>query len=66
MTGHPVIGCGFAPFRHDALADVHRDRTARVEAAATGRVEWTRYIAGEDRPFAGPIFARVGDGYCRE
>ena len=55
-----------APFRGLGFASIYRNRAARVEAAAAGRIDRAGDIPGQQDTLPGPIFFGIGDRDCRE
>ena len=49
MAGDMAIGAGLFQQRHFNPASLHRERAARVKAAAGRRIEQARHFAGHDR-----------------
>src|SRR5690606_12008434 len=58
VTGNAMAGRGLDDRRAFRGADLHRVRAARAEAAARGRVEWTRNLALERRGLEDGVVVR--------
>src|SRR5439155_26997608 len=50
VAGHEAAGLDLAPLRLFVPAALHRLRTARVKAAAVGRLHWIWHLAPQDDP----------------
>ena len=61
MARGKMAATHFFPFGLVGLAVRHRLRTARMEAAAGGRIEGIRHLSGKDDP---PPFQRGMEGKC--
>ena len=61
VTGYVVFASHVTEFRIDVLADVDRQRAARVKAASAGRIHRTGHITDKNNTFSLFFNHRIGD-----